>query len=88
MKYQYVLSKQTSSYLFDYRTEFFCWKFLPMEIFLSQNLSVFTDIYKPSAIRSVFANGIHLSVYTDRIADGRYSFFGKLQQCDDVDFFR
>jgi len=28
------------------------------------------------------------SVCTDRITDRRYSFFGKLQRCDDVDFFR
>jgi hypothetical protein len=41
-----------------------------------------------SAIRSVYANGILLSVYTDRSADGLYSFFGKLQRCDDMDFFR
>jgi len=27
-----------------------------------------------------------LSVYTDRIADGLYSLFGKLQRCGDVDF--
>jgi len=56
-------------------TEFFRQKVLPTEIISSPNLSVFTDSYSPLAIWSVYT-------------DGRYNFFGKLQRCDDVDFFR
>jgi hypothetical protein len=41
----------------------------------------------PSSTLSVYSDGISLSVYTDRIADGLYSLFGKLQRCGDVDFF-
>ena len=47
---------------------------LPMEIIMSLLLSVYTDRQ-------------YQSVYTDRIADGLYSFFEKLQRCDEVDFF-
>jgi len=68
--------------------EFFRRKFLLMKIISSQNLSIFTDIYKSSAIRSVSTDEIRPLVYTDRIADERYSFFGKLQRCDDMDFFK
>jgi len=35
----------------------------------------------------VAADKIRPSVYTDRITDRLYSFFGKLQRCDDMDFF-
>ena len=55
---------------------------------MSQNLSEYTDREHPSAIRLVYTDRIHPSVYTDRIADGLYSLFGKLQLCDDVDFFQ
>ena len=41
----------------------------------------------PSSTLSVYIDGISLSVYTDRIVDGLYSLFGKLQRCGDVDFF-
>jgi len=58
-----------------------------MKIIMSPNLSVYTDRLSPLAIRSVYTDGICLSVYTDRIADGLYSFFGKLQRCDEVEFF-
>jgi hypothetical protein len=59
-----------------------------MKIIMSQNLSEYTDREHPSVIRLVYTDRIHLSVYTDRIADGLYSLFGKLQRCDDVDFFQ
>jgi hypothetical protein len=58
-----------------------------MEMILSPTLSVYTDGIRPSAIWSVYIDEISLSVYTDRIADGLYSLFGKLQRCGDVDFF-
>jgi len=54
----------------------------------SSTLSVYTDRIRPSAIQSVYTDGISLSVYTDRIADGLYSLFGKLQRCGNVDFFQ
>jgi len=54
----------------------------------SPTLLVYTNGIRPSVIRSVYINGISLSVYTDRIADGLYSLFGKLQRCGDVDFFQ
>ena len=63
-------------------------KFLPTDIISSPNLSVYIDRYHPSAIRSVYTDGICSSVHTDRIADRLHSFFGKLQRCDDMDFFR
>jgi hypothetical protein len=59
-----------------------------MKIILSSTLSVYTDGIRPSAIRSVHTDGSIPSVYTDRIADGLYSLFGKLQQCGDMDFFQ
>ena len=58
-----------------------------MEMISSPTLSVYTDGIRPSAIWSVYIDEISLSVYTDRIADGLYSLFGKLQRCGDVDFF-
>jgi len=60
---------------------------LPTEIIMSLLLSVYTDRQYPSEIRSVYTDKICSSVYTDRIADGLYSFFEKLQRCDEVDFF-
>jgi hypothetical protein len=60
---------------------------LPMEIIMSLLLSVYTDRQYQSEIRSVYTEKICPSVYTDRIADGLYSFFEKLQRCDEVDFF-
>jgi len=61
---------------------------LPTKIIPSPFLSVYTDRQYPSVIRSVYTNGRIPSVYTDHITDGLYSFFGKLQRCDDVDFFQ
>jgi hypothetical protein len=60
---------------------------LPTEIIMSLLLSVYTDRQYPSEIRSVYTDKICSSVYTNRIADGLYSFFEKLQRCDEVDFF-
>jgi hypothetical protein len=72
-----------------------------MEIIPSPILSVYTDGITQSAIRWVYTDGItlsaiwsvytdkiFLSVYTDCIADGLYSLFGKMQRCGDVEFFQ
>jgi hypothetical protein len=59
-----------------------------MEIILSPILSVYTDGITPLAIRSVYTDGNISSIYTDRIADGLYSLFGKMQRCGDVEFFQ
>jgi len=53
---------------------------------MSPTLSVYTDGIIPLAIRSVYTDGSMTSVDTDRIADGLYNLFGKLQRCGDVDF--
>ena len=57
-------------------------------IWISFYWRAYTDRAHLSAIRSVYTDGILPSVYTDRIADRRYSFFGKFQRCDDVDYFQ
>jgi hypothetical protein len=63
-------------------------KNLPTKIIPSPLLLVYTDKQYLSVIRSVYTNGCIPSIYIDRITDGLYSFFGKLQRCDDVDFFQ
>jgi hypothetical protein len=40
-----------------------------------------------SAIWSVYTDGITMSVYSNRIADGIYRILKKNKQFDDVDFF-
>ena len=44
------------------------------------------DGLTPSEIRSVYTDGNIPSVYTDRISDGLYILFGKMQRRGDVEF--